>query len=67
LRYAPLPIEVVMLDADSRQWFSGIVGRAFEEWMPRYQDVRSWGLAQEPELRRLLRRLAGGGARRRER
>jgi hypothetical protein len=36
LRYAALPIEVLVLDAASRKWFSGIVGRPFEEWMPRY-------------------------------
>jgi hypothetical protein len=31
--------------------------------MPRYHDVRLWGVAQEPELRTLLRRLAYEGDR----
>ena len=57
LRYSLVPIEVLFMDGDTRDWFSAITGQTFEETILRYQAVRRWGLAQEAEMRALMRRL----------
>jgi hypothetical protein len=58
LRYACLAIEVFMVDAAGREWLAAMSGRPWEEGLRRYQDVRLWGLEQEPEARSLLQAVA---------
>jgi hypothetical protein len=57
VRFTLVPIEVIFMNAHSRDWFCGITGRPFDETMRRYQAVRAWGFAQEAETRDLMRRL----------
>jgi hypothetical protein len=57
LRYTLLPIEVYLLNPETRDWFCGVTGRPLSETLERYMDVRRWGFQQETEVRQLMQHL----------
>jgi hypothetical protein len=57
LHLTVMPIEVYSMSVERRNWLCAAAGRPFEEMIRRSQDVRRWGLQQEPKARELMRRL----------
>jgi hypothetical protein len=57
LHLTVMPIEVYGMSVERRNWLCAATGKPFEETLRRSQDVRRWGLQQEPKARELMRRL----------